>query len=241
MDWTDDGIILSARRHGETSVIATMLTREHGRHAGIVRGGAGRRQRGVLQAGTLVRATWRARLTEHLGNFTCEPISSAPAVLADPLRLSALSAACAVADAALPERQACPAALEGLRILVQALAGEAWPTVFVKWEIGLLGELGYGLDLSRCAATGRNDELAYVSPKTGRAVSLSAGKPYRNLLLRLPGFLLKGDVLATPTEVADGLALTGHFLARHVFAASGGLPPARVRLFDRLHAAAEAG
>ncbi len=241
MDWTDDGIILSARRHGETSVIVSLLTREHGRCAGLVRGGTGRRQRGVLQAGTLVRATWRARLAEHLGNLSCEPISSAVAgVLGDSMRLAALSAACAVAEAALPEREPYPGAFEGLCILMDSLAGEAWPTVFVKWELGLLAELGYGLDLSCCAATGRNDQLAYVSPKTGRAVSLSAGEPYRNLLLRLPEFLILGDVLASPAEVFDGLALTGYFLTRHVFAA-GSVPPARARLFDRMRAAAEAG
>ncbi len=237
MEWTDDAIVLSTRPHGEAAAVARLLTREHGVHAGLVRGGAGKRLRGVLQPGNRVRATWRARLADHLGTYACEPTGAvAAALLGDPLRLAGLSAACAVAAVALPEREAHPAVFAGLAALLDALAGEQWPSAYVKWELGLLGELGFGLDLSRCAATGGNDQLAYVSPKTGRAVSLSAGEPYREKLLALPPFLLAEGATGDGAAVADGLRLTGHFLDRHVFVhRAGGVPAARQRLVDRLH------
>lgn len=240
MEWIDDAIILSARRHGESSVLVTLLTREHGRHAGLVRGGAGRGQRGVLQTGMVVRARWRARLSEHLGNLTCEPLSSAAAaVMSDPLRLAALAAACAVAEATLPERQPSPRIFEGLNVFIRSLTSEAWPVIYVKWELGLLGELGFGLDLTRCAATGRNDQLAYVSPKSGTAVSLSAGEPYRKVLLPLPPFLLPDEgAMPNAKEIGAGLELTAYFLERHVFSARGGMPPARQRLAERIRALA---
>ncbi|MFQ5765775.1 MAG: DNA repair protein RecO, partial [Rhodospirillales bacterium] len=169
MDWTDDGIVLSARKHGETSAIVTLLTRAHGRHLGLVRGGAGKRARGMLQPGNRVQARWRARLPEHLGTFTCELTEAfAAASLRDRLKLAGLSAACAMADAALPEREPHAAVFEGLLALLSVLQDEDWPSAYVKWEMGLLGELGFGLDLSACAATGTNDQLAYVSPKSGR-------------------------------------------------------------------------
>jgi DNA repair protein RecO (recombination protein O) len=236
MDWTDDGIVLSARRHGESSAIVTLLTAEHGRHGGLVRGGAGKRGRGLLQPGNQVRATWRARLAEHLGTYSCELSHGFAAhLLDDPQRLAGLSAACAVAEASLPERESFPAVYEGLLVFLSSLDGDAWPTVYVKWELGLLGELGFGLDLTQCAATGRNDELAFVSPKTGRAVSLSAAEPYRNLLLTLPPFLLADGQAGTFQEVADGLKLTGFFLERHVFGhRDRRLPAARARLAERL-------
>ena len=236
MDWTHNGIVLSARKHGETSAIVTLLTREKGRHAGLVRGGAGKRQRGVLQPGNQVHAHWRARLSEHLGTFTCELAHAhAATILHDAPRLAALSAACAVADGALPERQAHPAIFDGLIALLDALGGEAWPSVYVKWEMGVLRELGYGLDLSRCAATGSNDDLVYVSPKTGRAVSASAGEPYKKALLTLPLFLLADGIEGGAAEISNGLGLTGYFLERHVFAAHDkALPAARRRLAERL-------
>ena len=241
MDWTHDGIVLSARKHGETSAIVTLLTREKGRHAGLVRGGAGKRQRGILQPGNLVHAHWRARLSEHLGTLTCElDHAHAAAFLHDAPRLAALSAACAVADGALPEREAHPAIFDGLVALLGALDGPSWTSVYVKWELGVLGELGYGLDLSCCAATGSKDNLIYVSPKTGRAVSASAGEPYKKALLALPSFLLAEGIEGGAAEISDGLGLTGYFLERHVFAAHDkALPAARRRLAERL--AADAG
>lgn len=240
MEWSDDAIVLAARPHGEGAAVVTVMTRDHGRQAGLARGGAGRRLRGVLQPGNRVVAHWRARLAEHLGTLSCEPVAAgATAVLDDPGRLAALAAACAVAEATLPEREPHPRVYEGLDVLLAALAaGDAWPSVYVKWELGLIAELGFGLDLGACAATGRNDQLAYVSPKSGRAVSLAAGEPYRDRLLPLPGFLVAEGAAGTATEVADGLRLTGFFLERHVLAPyHRPLPAARRRLAQRFRAA----
>lgn len=234
MEWADEGIVLAVRRHGEHGVVTSVLTREHGRHPGLVHGGAGKAQRGVLQPGNQVRAWWRARLSEQLGSFRVE-LSNAHAarLLDDPDRLAALASACALSEAALPERQSHPAAYESLVALLDALRSEAWPSVYVHWELALLRDLGYGLDLSQCAATGANDGLAYVSPKSGRAVSLSAGESYRDKLLALPPFLLQGGE-GTRRDIFDGLKLSGYFLDRHVFAPQRtALPAARSRLVDR--------
>lgn len=241
MEWSEDGIVLSARKHGESAAIVQLLTRDHGRHAGLVRGGAGRKARGIYQPGNRVAAIWRARLAEHLGNYSCELLASlAAGLLDDPVRLAGLASACALTETVLPEREPHPAVHDGLAALLADLddaAGDgaaAWAQTYVRWELTLLAELGYGLDLSACAATGRNDELAWVSPKSGRAVSLSAGEPYRDRLLPLPSFLLDGGE-AGPGEIEQGLALTGHFFARHVFAPHGRrLPAARTRLAARL-------
>ncbi len=214
--------------------MVSLLTREHGRHAGLVRGGVGKAARGSLQPGNRLLVTWKARLEDHLGNLTWELTgSSGTAWLHDPRRLAGLSAACALAEAALPERQSHAAVFEGLLAVLGALEGDDWPALYVHWELGLLAELGYGLDLSCCAATGQADDLAFVSPRSGRAVSRAAGQPYRDRLLVLPGFLLGAE--ATPADVAVGLALTGHFLERHVLGPqSKGMPAARSRLVERL-------
>jgi DNA repair protein RecO (recombination protein O) len=237
MEWTDDAFVLTTRPHGEASAIVTLFTRQHGRHAGLVRGGTGRRARGVLQPGNLVAARWRARLPAHLGTLTCELAHGlAAALLGDGDRLAALSAACAVVEHALPEREPHALAFAGFAELLAVIATEEdWPGTYVRWELGMLAELGFALDLSRCAATGRNDQLAYVSPRTGRAVSLSAGEPYRDRLLALPGFLLDPTADGPPADIASGLCLTGHFLERNVFVHHrGGAPAARRRLVERL-------
>ncbi len=240
MEWTDDGIVLSARRHGEGNAIVQLLTRAHGRHAGMVRGGSGRRARGTYQPGNEVRATWRARLAEHLGNYTCEPLTShAAAIMAHRGALAALSAACALVEAALPERAPHPELHDATLGLLHALdhgAEGGWAEAYVRWELGFLAEMGFGLDLARCAATGRNDELVYVSPKSGRAVSASAGEPYRDKLLPLPAFLTGRDA-PDAAAVDQALHLTGHFLEHHIFGGPGRtLPPARLRLPDAFHA-----
>lgn len=238
VDWSDDAIVLAARPHGEGSAIVVLMTREHGRHAGLVRGAFGSRGRGIYQPGNRVTAEWRARLHEHLGNFACELVESHVAgVLEDPLKLAGLSAACAVAEASLPEREPHPRVHDGLAALLDAMAlpgiGDAWIAGYVRWEIGVLADLGYGLDLSACAATGANDGLAYVSPRSGRAVSLAAGEPYRDRLLRLPRFLA-GDGGGDRDDLFAGLALTGFFLERHVFATHNRHPPpARTRFVER--------
>lgn len=235
MDWTDDGIVLGARRHGESSLVVSVLTHGHGRHAGLVRGGAGKRGRALYEPGNRLRVTWKARLTEHLGNFACELVAAESArVLDDAGRLAALTAACAVIEAALPEREPHPGAYDGLVALIDALRGEGYEAAYARWELALLTELGFGLDLARCAATGRSERLTYVSPKSGRAVSAEAAEPYRDRLLRLPRFLIE-DGPAAGADLLDGLRLTGHFLAAHVFAVRpGGVPAARGRLVDRL-------
>lgn len=242
MEWTDDAIVLSLRRHGESSAIASLLTHEHGRQAGLVRGARGRAARGFLQPGSSIRATWRARLAEHLGTIAWEPgVRVAPDVLDSPGQLAALSSACAIADAALPEREPHAEIFAATVALLASLADDAvWPSAAVKWELGLLQALGYGLDLSACAATGRNDDLVYVSPRSGRAVCRAAGAPYRDRLLALPPFLLApGGLADTVAEALAGFVLTGYFLERNIFAARGrGLPPARLRLVDHLRRSA---
>ena len=237
MEWQDDGIILSVRKHGESSAIINVMTPSVGRHAGLVRGGSGKRLSGILQPGNKVRATWRARLPEHLGNFTIEPVHAyAAQALNDGGKLAALTSACALIEATLPERQAHPEILRGLEVLLQSLDDDTvWPTIYVKWELGLLQELGFGLDLTHCAATGATDDLTHVSPKSGRAVSAGAAQPYKAKLLALPKFLIASpDSSGDAPDIDAGLRLTGYFLETHVFHQRElELPAARRRLGDR--------
>src|SRR5689334_9080596 len=223
MDWRDTGFVLSARRHGESALIVELLTREHGRHAGLVRGGQSPRRRALLQPGNSVAARWRGRLPEHLGTIECELVDPfAARLLDDPDRLAALAAASALLVAALPEREPhgdLYRSFAGLLGALDSASGPAgsWARSYVAWECDLLAGLGFGLDLERCAATGAVDDLAYVSPRSGRAVSRDAGAPYKERLFQLPGFLLATQN-ATPDarDVADGLKLTGHFLLERV-------------------------
>jgi DNA repair protein RecO (recombination protein O) len=238
MDWKDDGIVLARRRHGESAAIVSLLTRDHGRHLGLVRGGAGRRAAGVYQQGSLVSATWRGRLAEHLGSYACEPVRGfAARVMDDPLRLGALVSACAIVEAALPEREPHRGLYEASLELLNALEDESWATAYVRWECRCLADLGFGLDLMQCAVTGETGDLAYVSPRSGRAVSRGAGKPYADKLFPLPGVLLEGRAGAAPSlaSVVAGLDITGHFLERNVLAAGDRpMPRARIQFVDRL-------
>jgi DNA repair protein RecO (recombination protein O) len=218
MDFSDDAIVLSTRRHGEANLVLSALTREHGRHLGLVKGGASRRQRPGLEIGNRLTVTWRARLEEQLGNFTVEPNGSVSAqLLDDPLRLAGLASACAVADIVLPEREPHEDVFAATAALIAAIAAGAadWSAEYVRWELALLASLGFGLDLSRCAATGETTDLAYVSPKSGRAVGRAAGQGYRDRLLPLPEFLIS-EAPPTQEDVLAGLRLTGFFLDRHV-------------------------
>jgi DNA repair protein RecO (recombination protein O) len=240
MQWTDEGIVLSVRPHGETAAIAELLTREHGRHLGLVHGGRSRRLRPVLQPGNAVRAVWRARLPENLGVMTVEAeMSYAAAAMSDRLALLGLSSACYLARL-LPERDPHPEVYESLREIMAALPEpDMWPALLVRWELALIGELGFGLDLSRCAATGTRTNLRYVSPKSGRAVSAEAGAPYKDKLLPLPPFLAGKDAPPTPADICDGLRLTGYFLERWVLApAEMHLPDERARLLRQMEKAA---
>lgn len=236
MQWTDDGFVLGAWRHGETSAVVHLLTREHGRHAGLLRGAYSKRRRGLTEPGNRVTATWRARLEGNLGSYSLELAqANAADLLTAPRRLVGLAALCAVVDGAVPEREPHPALFDGFAGLIMALLADAddtvWPGLYVRFEIGLLGELGFGLGLETCAVSGTGEDLIYVSPRSGRAVSAAAGAPYKDKLLALPGFL-RGDGVA-PGDFAAGMRLTGHFLARHSFGAvNKPLPGTRLRLAE---------
>jgi DNA repair protein RecO (recombination protein O) len=239
MQWTDEGIVLSVRPHGETAAVVDLWTRAHGRHTGLVHGGRSRRLRPVLQAGNHVDATWKARLADQLGSMNVEMRRAfAAETLDDPRALMALSSITSLTGL-LPERDPHPNLYE-ITLFVLGFLDDAtvWPALLVRWELALLDELGFGLDLSQCAATGSNDQLIYVSPKSGRAVSASAGEPYRDKLLALPQFLTKqrsGPV--TTRDVNLGFALTGHFIEKHLLSPRGQvLPAARMRLVAQLAA-----
>jgi DNA repair protein RecO (recombination protein O) len=228
--------VLSARPHGESGLIVSLLTRAHGRHAGFVPGGGSRRASPVWQSGNVVEVGWRARLSDQLGNYTGELREPhAARALDDAAELAGLSAACAVADSALPEREPHPAMFDGFRAFLGALGHPGWPAIYVRLELGLLQELGFGLDLEKCAATGTTEDLAYVSPRTGRAVSRAAAGPYKEKLLALPAFLSTGGLASDEGQLRLGLDLTGYFLERHVFwPHNKPLPPARARFMDTL-------
>lgn len=236
MEWRDSGFVLAARRHGESGVIVELLTRGHGRHAGLVRGGQAPQMRALLQPGNEVAALWRGRLAEHLGIIVCELVHAHMArFLDDPDRLAGLTSAAALVAAALPEREPYPDVFGSFGDLLEALdSGVDWLARYVGWERDLLAALGFGLDLGCCAVTGATTDLAYVSPRTGRAVSRTAGLPYRDKLLMLPEFLWCGGA-ADRDQVALGLVLTEHFLLHHVFLPQGrNLPAARLRLAQRM-------
>lgn len=240
MEFEDEAFVLAARAHGETGAIVDLLTERHGRVVAHVAGGASRRMKPFLQAGARVLAQFRARTSEQLGSAMLEPVGEGPAALFDePLALSGLAAAAATAAGALPEREPHPGAFLAFEALSSALTvPDIWPAVYVRFEAGLLQDLGFGLDLSKCAATGEVDDLIYVSPRTGRAVSRKAGEPYKDRLLRLPRFMLSAQGGLDEGDVGLGLDLTGHFLDQFVFGPlNRPLPPARVWLIDRLREA----
>lgn len=241
MEWKDQGVVIARRHHGENAAIVSLLTRDHGRHLGLVRGGAGRRAVGVYQPGNLVSAVWRGRLEEHLGSYACEPAQSfAARVMDDASRLGALLSVCAIVDAALPEREPHRTLYEATINLLDMLESDAWAAEYVRWECRCLADLGFGLDLTQCAVTGESGELVYVSPRSGRAVSREAGRPYADKLFPLPGFLNGGGaVVPTAASIVAGLEITGHFLERNVLAASSRpMPSARIQFVDRLRRSA---
>ncbi len=237
MEWREDGVLLAARRHGENAAIIETFTESHGRHAGVVRGGAGRRLWPVLQPGAQLDLTWRARLDDRLGSFTVEPVRGrAAALMGDPLGLAGLASVCALLAHALPERAAYPALWrESVTLLDLIAATSAWPLAYLRWEVSLLATMGFALDLTRCAVTGADAGLTHVSPRTGRAVSVTGARGYEDKLLPLPPCLLgTGD--AANAEIATALRVTGHFLLREIGPHQPGqpFPSARQRLLDRL-------
>ena len=232
IEWQDDGVLLSAEPHGEGHAVVQILTEAHGRHAGLVHGGASSRRAHELQPGAEVSVAWRARLADHLGTYAYELRRPHAAFwLEDRRRLAGIASACAVATA-LPEREPMPGVYHGLLALFGAMEDEAWPAAYVLWELGVLGALGFGLALDRCARTGATEGLAYVSPRTGAAVTAEGAGDLAPKLLALPAFLVGGEDF-DDTAIAAGLRLTGHFLRRDAFGAvHKDLPPARHRLAD---------
>lgn len=237
MEWRDQGALLSVRKHGETSVIIEVFTAAHGRHAGVVRGGTSRKIAPILQPGAQLDVAWRARLEDHLGAFTVEPLKSRAAnVMGDRTALAALNAMTALLSAALPEREAHGRFYEKTIALLDLLGVEAaWPVGYVQWELALLEELGAGLDLGCCAVTGASAGLVYVSPKSGRAVSHAGAGDWADRLLPLTPEM-NGVVTEDSTTLCAALRTTGFFLERAMepLLAGRGMPEARARLVDRL-------
>ncbi len=236
MDWHDEGVLIGVRRHGESAAIIEVLTGAHGRHAGVVPGGGGRRMAPVLQPGAQLSVTWRARVEDQIGTYRVEPIRArAAALMQDGDALAALGSVCSLLRWGLPEREAYPALYARTCDLLDALSGGDWGPRYARWELALLGDLGFGLDLSRCAVTGNRTGLTHVSPRSGRAVTAAAAGGWADRLLPLPGFLV-GETAPGPGEVAAALQLTGHFLRVWVGAAleRPELPEARLRLAARL-------
>jgi len=236
MEWRDEAVLLSMRRHGESAAIIEVFSAAHGRHLGVVRGGGSRKMAATLQPGTQVQVSWQARLDEHLGTFVVEPLGSRAALLGDRLALGGLNAACALLHVALAERDPHPVLWQKTVALLDKMAvGADWPHDYLLWELDLLDELGFGLDLSGCAVTGGRDDLAFVSPRSGRAVSRGAAGAWEARLLPLPAVLL-GQGPVTGAGLTQGMALTGHFLLRGLAPVLGekGLPEARARLAGML-------
>jgi DNA repair protein RecO (recombination protein O) len=237
MEWRDEGALLSVRRHGETAAIIEVFTALHGRHAGVVRGGTSRKIAPILQPGAQLDLTWRARLDEHIGAFTVEPLRSRAAdLMSDRLSLAGLHAVTALLTFALPEREAHPRLYAGTMALLDMIGTtEVWPLAYLRWEMALLEEMGFALDLSACAATGVTQDLAFVSPRTGRAVSRAGAGDWADRLLPLsPAMTGTGSYVVV--DVIAGLGTTGFFLADKLAPALGNraLPEARQRLLDAL-------
>lgn len=244
MDWRDQGILLSSRRHGESAVIIEVFTPERGRHAGVVRGGASRKMAPILQPGAQLDLEWRARLEDHIGTFRVEPVRSRAGVLGNPLTLAGLNAVCALLLFALPEREAHGALYERTETLLDLLAeSEVWPLAYLHWELALLEDLGFGLDLSTCAVMGEKaNDLSYISPRTGRAVSRAGAGEWVDKLLPLPPCLM-GHGPAPDAEILQGFTVTGHFLRTHLAPQMGHkpLPEARERFVARMAARVDRG
>ena len=235
MDWRGTAILLSVRRHGETSAIIDVFSEERGRHAGVVRGGTSRKIAPILQPGAQLDVAWRARLEDHIGAFTVEPVRSRAAlVMGDRLALAGLNAVTGLLGFCLPEREAHRPLYRRTEQLLDLLdQNEVWPLAYLRWEVALLEEMGFGLDLGRCAVTGATEDLIYVSPRSGRAVSRAGAGDWAERLLPLPD-VLRGDGNAPDIEVAQGLETTGYFLTHHLAPDLGNrpVPDARARLVD---------
>lgn len=235
MEWIDKGYVLTTRYHGENSLIVSLLTEKNGKSSGLVHGGGSSKRRGIYQPGNFLDIIWKARLPDHLGTYRCELIRSHAANFLDaPLPLLALSSAVIILERALPEREPDRELFKKFGLLLKVLREVDWAPSYVRWELDLLTNLGFGLDLSKCAVTGCAEELTHVSPKTGKAVSEEIARPYADKLLVLPRFLLKSGFDEDLRDLINGFALTGYFLQRHVF---GGKPDALPIQRERMIAA----
>lgn len=237
IEWRDEGAVLTVRPHGETSAIVEVFTPSRGRHAGVVRGGVSRKIAPLLQPGSQLAVVWKARLDDHLGSFTVEPVRSrAAAAMGDRLALAGLNAVCALLAMVLPDREAhAPLYDRTVQLLDLLGQGEVWPLAYLRWEQALLDELGYGLDLSACAVRGVNEDLAFVSPRSGRAVSRAGAGAWADRLLPLPPVLAgKGDAAAA--DLVTALGTTGYFIEHRLIRSQGGtgMPPARARLLEAI-------
>ncbi|GHA56766.1 DNA repair protein RecO [Amylibacter ulvae] len=237
MEWSGQGVIVGVRRFGETSAIIDVFTQEKGRHAGVVRGGSSRKMAPLLQPGAQVALEWRARLEEHLGNFHVEPLQSRSMIMSDRMGLSGLGAVCSLIQFAFPERMVLPELYARTIDLLDRIDGRVlWAAAYAHWEMLLLEDLGYGMDLSCCAVTGMTQELVFVSPKSGRAVSRDGAGEWADRLLALPDFLRNGFDSDDKQEILNALRLTGYFLQNSLAPALGNrpIPDARARLIAAL-------
>lgn len=240
--WDDQGIVLSARPHGEGGAIVALLTENHGRHAGYVHGGMSSKKRNLLEAGSLVQAQWQSRVSDNLGSYQLEQEKGLSInVLGDSLKLSSMLSACALCDATLPEREGHAGLYHGLAALIESFEGEHWQYTYIMWEIQLLRELGFRLELDKCAGGGDPEALTHVSPKSGRAVSKAQAVPYKEKLLELPDFLRPESMregLESKDDVRLGLKMTAHFLEHWVFTHhTQGMPQARILMEEKFHRA----
>lgn len=238
-EWSDQAISLGLRRYGETGAILEVFAREQGRRRGMVYGGSSQKKRAPLQAGNTLNVTWKARTDDNLGFFTAESESErAAAHMADAEALAGLAAIADLLAAALPEGEAKPALYDATETLLEMLAdNNVWPALFVRWELGLLAMMGFGLDLTSCGISGSNDGLTHVSPKSARAIrgAESQAREYLDRLLPLPAFLIDNTAPATPVDIRAGFRLTGYFLADRLFAdLNKQIPEARLLMIDRL-------
>ena len=237
MEWTSEGVIVSVRKYGENSVIIDTLTPTHGRHLGVVRGGASRKMAATIQPGSQVKLEWRARLEEHLGNFRVEQLESRSDMFDDRLRLAALSSICSIVTFSFPERMPVAELYNSTLNLMDTLnTGGDWKPLYALWELQVLEEMGFGLDLTSCAVTNVTQDLIYVSPKSGRAVSRKAAGEWKERLLPLPSFLRNKFETANHEDILNSLKTTGHFLSSWLATSLGErkLPEARNRLISRL-------
>lgn len=237
MHWADEAIILSAKKHGESSAVARVFAQKHGVFAGVIKGINSKTNRGIVQPGNIVNVTWNARLSEHLGMFKIEMAESVAAhMMHDAQKLAALSSACTLIESAMPERHPYPKLYKEFQaFLIGLKTSESWLEEYVRLELFILAESGFGLDLSQCAATGSTENLVYVSPKSGRAVSKKAGEPYKDKMLKLPEFLRHSRKSENTEDIIDGLDLIGYFLEHWLFAPHNRkLPASRRRLIQAL-------